>query len=251
MSTRGRWQGASTIARLNWPFYVAALIVLAAACAGAWLAPPPIFRLMSAAALLGALWFLVGSLGVSHLVYDRSDLYRLGWLDRALPVTARDRLILCHAGFDDLSRHLQEMLPAASWTILDHYDPARMTEASIRRARRLFPPADETLPAPFDQWPVESGSADAVFGLLAIHELRREAERSRWLAEATRCVRRGGRIILAEHLRDWANFIAFGPGCFHFHSRATWRRDWEHAGLHLVDEFPITPWVRVFVLAPA
>jgi hypothetical protein len=55
-------------------------------------------------------------------------------------------------------------------------------------------------------------------------------------------------VILVEHLRDPANFIAFGPGFLHFHSRRGWQRGWESAGFGLADEFRITPWVRVFVL---
>jgi hypothetical protein len=247
---RGKWQGASTIALLNWPYYAAAVVVLAASLAAACLAPLRVVQLLGAAGAIGSLWFLVGSLGVAHLVYDRSDLYKLHWLARVLPAGDRRRLIVCHAGFDDLSPLLSANLPAADWTILDHYDPARMREASIRRARRFYPPGGATTPAVFDRWPVESASADAVFGLLAIHELRSDGERSRWFSEAKRCLSAGGRIILAEHLRDAANFFAFGPGFFHFHTRASWRRSWEHAGLRLLDEFPVTPWVRVFVLAP-
>jgi hypothetical protein len=52
-----------------------------------------------------------------------------------------------------------------------------------------------------------------------------------------------GRVVIVEHLRDLANFAAFGPGFVHFHSLATWRRAWESAALRLADEF-----VRVFVL---
>ena len=125
-----------------------------------------------------------------------------------------------------------------------------MPEASIRRARRMFPPPTETVRAPFDRWPVETASADVVFGLLAIHELRSEPQRTAWFAEAKRCLREGGRVVLVEHVRDTANFLAFGPGFLHFHSRASWRRCWERAGLRCLDESHITPWVRVFVLSP-
>ena len=60
----------------------------------------------------------------------------------------------------------------------------------------------------------------------------------------------GGRIVMAEHLRDPANFVAFGPGFLHFHSAANWRKCWENAGLRGSDEFAVTPWVRFFVIVP-
>jgi hypothetical protein len=251
LSTRGKWQGAATIARLNWPYYAAAVAVLAGALWAASRAPGSLTWLVCAAAVAGAFWFLAGSLVVSHLVYDRSELYRFGWLGRIfLTGVGRRRLILCHAGFDDFSPVLKELLPA-EWTILDHYDPVTMTEVSIRRARRYFPPSSDTVPAVFDRWPVASASADMVFGFLAIHELRSEEERSRWFAEAKRSLRGGGVVVLAEHLRDAANFLAFGPGFWHFHTRAGWQRSWERAGLRVIDEFPVTPWVRIFALAPS
>ena len=135
--------------------------------------------------------------------------------------------------------------------MLDHYDESRMTETSIRRARQLYPPTPDTIRAPFDRWPVEDGWADVVFGLLAIHELRSEAERGAWFAEARRSLLDHGRVVLVEHVRDLANFIAFGPGFLHFHSPASWRRAWESAGLQCREEFRVTPWVRVFVLEPS
>jgi hypothetical protein len=91
-------------------------------------------------------------------------------------------------------------------------------------------------------------STDIVFALLAIHELRAESERTAWFAEAKRCLRVGRRIVLVEHVRDIANFFAFGPGFLHFHSYASWRRCWEHAGLRCVDHFDMTPFVKIFVL---
>jgi hypothetical protein len=78
--------------------------------------------------------------------------------------------------------------------------------------------------------------------------LRAETERTAWFAEAKRCLRKGGRVVLVEHLRDAANFVAFGPGFLHFHSRASWKRCWELAGLRSVNQFSVTPFVQVFVL---
>ena len=249
MRRRGKWQGMWTIVRFNWPFYGASALLLIAALWGVfWFSMPPL-KLACGLGLAGALYFLIGSLCVSHQVYDRSDLYQWNWLNRALRGAERGRMVFCHSGFDETSQDLREKLGDVEWVVLDHYDETQMTEASIRRARKQFPPTPGTQQAPYDRWPVPAGSADVVFGLLAIHELRSEAERIAWFVEATRCLRPGGRVILAEHTRDLPNFLAFGPGFLHFHSCDSWRRCWERAGFHSLDEFRVTPWVRIFVIA--
>ena len=248
MRVRGKWQGMMTIARFNWPLYVAAVAVLIAGFCGLLLLPAVELKLVCGVAVLGAAYFLFGSLGVSHLIYDRSDLYRWGWIDRALRGALQRDFIFCHSGFDESSQALREKLGDVGWQVLDHFNESQMTEASIRRARRMFPPTANTLPAAHNQWPVCAASADVVFGLLAIHEFRSEAERSEWFSEARRCLRKDGRVVIVEHVRDLANFLAFGPGFLHFHSQASWHRAWERAGFRSLDEFRITPWVRVFVI---
>jgi SAM-dependent methyltransferase len=243
MTERGKWDGMLAIARFNWPFYAAAFGVLLIA-----VLVFERFPLISSGAMAGCVYFLIGSLGVSHLVYDVSDLYRWTWLDRALRGARLQEMAVCHSGFDEASAMLKQKFPEADWRVIDHYDPATMTEASIRRARELFPPTDGTIPARFDVWPLADSSVDVVFGMLAIHELRSDVERVAWFAEARRCLVDGGRVVLVEHLRDLANFVAFGPGFMHFHSADAWRKSWESGGLKRVDDFRITPFVRVFVL---
>lgn len=248
MKARGKWQGMISIARFNWPFYVAAIAVLIPSLAGLFLLSGLALKLVCSVVFAVAAWFLFGSLGVSHLIYDRSDLYRWGWLDRALSGSNMRQAIICHSGFDEASAELRRQFGAAEWQILDHFDANQMTEASIRRARAMFPPTPGTLSSRYDAWPATAESTDVVFGLLAIHELRSEAERSAWFAESRRCLRKGGRLVLVEHVRDAANFLAFGPGFLHFHSLASWRRCWESAGFRSVNEFRLTPFVRIFVL---
>jgi hypothetical protein len=249
MKARGKWQGMSTIARFNWPFYVVAGLVLIASTTGYFLLPGFPLKLGSVLFFIGAAWFIFGSLGVSHYIYDRSDLYRWEWLDRALQGTVLHHAVFCHCGFDEASAELRDRFQDAKWQVIDHFDQSRMTEASIRRARALFPAATGTLSAPHNAWPLTAGSTDLVFGLLAIHELRSEAERSAWFAESRRSLRQGGRIVLVEHVRDIANFLAFGPGFLHFHSAASWRRCWESAGFRSIDRFSVTQFIQVFVLS--
>ena len=251
MNPRGPRQGMINILRFNRNLYLAAAVVFLAALAGLVRFDPPLLKLACAAALAGSGYFLFISLGVAHLIYDRSDLYRFHWLDRALGDAVINSVVFCHSGLDEVSEGLKAKLQPAAWVTLDHFDAAQMTEPSIQRARQLYPPAAGTIAAAFDRWPVESGCADVVFGLLAIHEFRTEDERTAWFHEARRCLKPGGRVVLAEHLRDPSNFIAFGPGFLHFHSAASWRRCWEAAAFRAVDEFPVTPWIRFFILDPS
>jgi SAM-dependent methyltransferase len=246
--TRSRWQGMLSIVRFNWPLYAAALAALLIASGATVFLTHPWLRFAAGIAALGAAYFGIVSLGVSHLIYDRSDLYRWHWLERALAGRRPSRIAVCHGGFDEVSAALHDLLQPREMRVLDHHDPLRMTEASIHRARRLYPPTPGTDHAAHDHWPLADRSVDVVFGLLAIHEFRRDEERAQWFSEAKRCLAADGRIIVAEHLRDAANFIAYGPGALHFHSAASWRRSWEMAGLTEADRFSITPWVRVFVL---
>ncbi|MES2982866.1 MAG: hypothetical protein V4727_11180 [Verrucomicrobiota bacterium] len=248
MKHRTPWQGMVTIARFNWPFYLLAAVIMVSAIIALFVFRETWLMIAATLILLGSSYFIFISLGVSHWVYDRSDLYRWKWLAEALEGTERARMIFCHSGFDDGSDLLKLETPETEWCVLDHYDPTSMTEASIQRARRWAPPAAGTLAVPHDRWEVDDDWADVVFGFLAIHEFRSVEERAAWFGEAKRCLRAHGKIVLVEHQRDLANFLAFGPGFLHFHSARAWQESWERAELREVKSFPITPWIRVVVL---
>ncbi len=243
--SRTRFQGVRTVVRFNWPLYLVAGLVLAAALALAVAPLPASIRIVSSLVAAATAWFLIGSLGATHWVYDRSDLYRWKWL-RALAPPGSFRLLVCHTGFDEVSESLCRAFPEASVEVLDHFDDKTMTEASIRRARALCPPAQETIASPHGQWP--DLHADLILAPLAIHELRSIDERMAWFREARRNLAPGGRIIVVEHLRNLANFLAFGPGFVHFHGESAWRASWAAADLQLDRTFSITPFVRAFVL---
>ncbi|MBJ7257313.1 MAG: hypothetical protein JHC76_13620 [Akkermansiaceae bacterium] len=248
MKNRTSWQGVLSIVRFNWPFYFSAAVIMVLAILALIVFRETWLMVAAVLILLGSSYFIFISLGVSYWVYDQSNLYRWKWLAKALEGTERKRMIFCHSGFDDASDLLKQETPETEWRVLDHFDPASMTEASIQRARRWFPPAAGTLAMPHDRWSVDGEWADVVFGFLAIHEFRSVEERAAWFREAERCLGARGKIVLVEHQRDLANFLAFGPGFLHFHSARAWRESWKLAGLREAKSFPITLWIRVTVL---
>lgn len=245
---RGRFRGVLQILRFNWPMYAAAAVVLGGgAIVIAFLPLPEFLRIAALAGIGAAAFWLLVSLAVSHYVYDRAGLYHGEWLARAVPASPR-RYANLHAGFDEFSHVLATRFPQSERVVLDFFDAKRMTEPSIARARALAtnqPPAQQ---ADFSALPLKDGELDAAFLVFAAHELREHKARAQLLAELQRSLAPNGRIVLVEHLRNAANFFAFGPGFLHFHSRAQWLHAVAAARLVVADEFSLTAFVRVFVL---
>lgn len=249
---RGRFEGVWQIVRFNWTFYVFAIpgcligaLVLSLVELPGWL-----FLAGWGGVGLAAFWTL-GSLLVSYYVYDLSSFYRWQWLPGLFAQSPR-RWVNIHCGLDESSPVLQQLFAPALGHVLDIYDSQRMTEPSIARARALITSPVEPTPACHDALPIADKVTDAVFLLFTAHELRDPVERLKLFRELKRIAAPGAKIILVEHLRDLANFTAFGPGFWHFLPRQEWLRLAADSGLELVRSFKQTPFVTVFVLqAPA
>jgi SAM-dependent methyltransferase len=246
--TPSPFQGVLQIARFNWPQYLTGSIVIAASLViVATLSLP---RGLATTVVIGAaaaFYWLIASLVASHIVYDRSPLRRWQWIADALGFMPRTWVNL-HAGLDESSPAIRAMFPNSTGRIFDFFDPAMMTERSIRRARQLARNVTKPEKANFRRVPLADGSTDAALLLFSAHELRDRRSRVALLAEIRRALAPAGRIILAEHLRDLANFAAFGPGFTHFFSRREWLATFAAAGLAMEREFRITPFIAVFVL---
>jgi len=112
----------------------------------------------------------------------------------------------------------------------------------------MYPATEPFVVGTFDHLPLPAGDRDEVFLLFAAHEVRAQERRSQLLRETNRVLKEGGQVILVEHLRDWPNFLAFGPEFFHFHSKRTWRKNIQEAEFQMERESTITPFVHCFFL---
>jgi len=242
---RTRRSGAVRIFLYNWPVYVATWGVALAAAICSPLLPSPLRTVTLLAATGAALWSAV-SLVVSSYIYDHSPLAGGAWVPALVGHSARSWAAI-HAGLDaeiDLGPLGSDNCQAR----LDIFDPNVMRAPSIHRARRTTAPTSPSTPSKPTALALDDGSCDAIVVAFSAHEIRDARARERFFDEIRRCLRPGARVLVVEHLRDLANFLAFGPGFLHFLPRREWRRLAAHARFVVADERRITPWVMALTL---
>lgn len=244
--------GARRIFLYNWPTYVTtwlvsaagvlvALRVLAAERALAWV--------VLAGAIVAALWSIV-SLAVSYWIYDVSRLASGSWVEDMIAGRPVKTWAAVDAGLDN-EITLDGVLGGDCIGRLDVYDGVAVHAPSVERARSLTPRAHEATRCLPTALSLGEASCDLVAVVFTAHEVRDVAMREAFFLELARCLRDGGRVLLVEHLRDFPNFCAFGPGFFHFLPRAEWLRLARTARLRVVREARVTPWVLALVLEKA
>jgi SAM-dependent methyltransferase len=240
-----RESGAARIFFYNWPIYVS---TWGAAALVAVIASRMSEVARDAALLAGAfavLWSAF-SLVVSFYVYDRSSLVGGTWLPPMLP-RACGTWATIHAGLD-AEIDLDRVMPGSCVARLDVFDPKSMTAPSIRRARVRTPQSKPGTACVPTALALRDGGCDAVVVAFTAHEIRDCAAREGFFDEVHRALRRGGTMLLVEHVRDLANFVAFGPGYWHFLPRGEWLRLASRSGFAVRAEHRITPWVMALAL---
>jgi hypothetical protein len=243
-----RQSGAARIFLYNWPTYAGTWSVAIAVLVCLPRAHPTVAWALAAAAGGALLWSFV-SLVVSLYIYDRSALAGATWIPPLLPPRARTWASI-HAGLDH-EIDVDAVIPEGCVGRLDIFDPRFMTASSIRRARERTATARGSSPCSPTALALADEACDTVVIAFTAHEIRDRAARERFFEEIRRCLKPGGRALVVEHLRDLANFVAFGPGFLHFLPRREWLRLARHAGLTVEGESRITPWVMALTLERA
>lgn len=244
-SIRKPFQGLENIIRFNWHYYAfsLALVVLVLT----------IQYYFNSFTVIGSLLVLLIvcstfiSLLASAYIYDFSDLYKFLWL-KNLKQGEKEKILNINAGFDETSILLESKFASSELVVADFYDPAKHTEISIKRARKAYPPFPNTQQVSTTHLPIQDNSADKIFTILSAHEIRSDEERVAFFKELQRIVTPSGQVIVTEHLRDTANFLAYNLGFFHFHSKATWLKTFHLSGLNVSKEIKITLFITTFIL---
>lgn len=247
-SSRESFQGARQILQYNKRFYFGALGAVVGGAIFLWIGGWSLW--INVAVIAGVamtLFWSTASLLVSHYVYDLSPLHSFDWLKGFLERQPR-KWANIHAGLDETTAVLQNLLTGTMGQVLDIYDARIMTEPSIKHARKITPAKIKALPASYHSLPLQDASCDTVFVIFTAHELRQAEARQAFFGELHRVLENRGSVILVEHLRDIANFIAFGPGCWHFLPRGEWLKTAREADFEITSEIKITRFVRAFRL---
>ena len=243
---RKPFQGTWNVIRFNWHFYALAVTLLILV----FFLPDSLNARIRTTSLVVVVLIILStliSLAVSYYVYDFSELYKLTWLDK-LCFNHCENIININAGFDETSGLLNDKFPNASLSVFDFYDPQKHTEVSIKRARKVYPPFPKTQRTSTTHLQSQNNSADKIFVIFSAHEIRNREERISFFKEFNRVLAFPGQIILTEHLRNTANFLAYNAGFLHFYSREEWLKIFQGAGLFVADEIKITPFVTTFIL---
>lgn len=240
---RKPFQGVLNIIRFNWHFYVIAGLILMVLTLSREYFPDGIQSFVLWISILATLTIVV-SLLVSFYIYDCSSLYKLNWL----PDMDNKTVLNINAGFDETSGIIKTSFPHTKLTICDFYNPEKHTEVSIKRARRAYPPLENTIKVTTFKLPFQDNTFDHSLAIFAIHEIRDENERVQFLKELNRVTKSSGQIFITEHLRDFNNFIAYTIGFFHFYSKQNWLSTFARSKLTVIKEMKITPFVSLFIL---
>ncbi len=231
------YSGTITTFLYNWPIFCGVLVfgVIALVASSLLYAPWNVALLVSG---ILALLVVINVLIASFIVYDRGDRHEYDRLMELGKLSTANVVIDITAGKLRGTRGLLSRKKEGHYFVVDIFDPEKMTDQALRRARELEPPLDAdrriyrrtgkpgNLPIPHN-W------ADVVYCSFSLHELQNSGDRDAIFAEFARILKPNGRLLISEHGRDLPNILAFGPGVLSYLSPSTWKKHMQNAGFSI------------------
>lgn len=242
-----KFKHALSLARYNWPLYLVCFITATVSFFAAGMTSfPATARIVAVCCGAVAAWYAITSFVAFHLMFDRPEFLSGQWLVRCVRDTPQTcvQLSVC---VEQTTLPIQLVFPQSICTNLDLFDSSTMTEPAIARAKQAAE-SSASLRANPAALPLDDDSSELTVVTLAAHEIRNPELRKSLFSELSRITTSHGRLIIAEHLRNFPAALAFGPGLFHFYPRSEWAALAKMAGFRIESEFDITRFIHIFVL---
>jgi ubiquinone/menaquinone biosynthesis C-methylase UbiE len=230
-----QYSGVVSTVLYNWPIFVGALLFgLVALATTPFFSTPWNWILLLAGLVTFVL--VINILVVSFIVYDWGAKREYERLIELGDISKANVVIDVTCGKLRGTRGMLTQLRQGHYFVVDIYDPQKMKDAALRRVRELEPPLEAgrriyRRTANPDSLPIPKNWADVVYCSFSLHELQNPQDRQAIFSEFARILKPGGKLLIAEHGRDWPNFLAFGLGVFSFYTPASWVKHIIKAGL--------------------
>ena len=230
-------QYSGTISTLfyNWPIFAGVLFFgLVTLSVSVMLTAPWTWLFLASG--IGVLALAASILLTTFFVYDWGQQHEYDRLAKLGDVANANVVIDITCGKLRGSRGLLRHHQQGYYFLLDIFDPEKMADPALHRARQMEPAllTQQRIyrrEAKVTNLPLPHHWADVIYCDFSLHEIENAADQTALFAEFGRVLKPGGRLLIAEHSRDWLNLLAFGPGVFSFFPAATWTRHIEQAGL--------------------
>jgi len=230
-----QYSGTITTLFYNWPIFGGALLFGGVALLASTLLTTP-WNWILLAGGIAALLLVFNILIASFVVYDwgrRREYERLAELGG---LSQANVVIDITSGKLRGTRGLLAHHKQGHYFVIDIYDPQKMTDPALRRARELEPPLEANRriyrrKGKPNGLPIPHTWADVIYCSFSLHELQDSADRQAIFAEFARILKPNGKLLIAEHGRDLPNFLGFGLGVLSFLSPGTWAKHITDAGL--------------------
>jgi ubiquinone/menaquinone biosynthesis C-methylase UbiE len=232
------YSGTMSTLLYNWPIFASIAFFGLVMLGASFLLVNP-WNWLALACSGGAFGVIISVLFTTYIVYDAGDNHEY---DR---LAALGGLVEANVVLDITCgklRGTRGFLPlfkrSGHYFLIDIYDAEKMNESSLRRAREMEPPV-QTNRRIYQQFgkverlPVPHNWADIIYCDFSLHEIRNAADRDKLFTEFVRVLKPNGRLLIAEHSLDMANFLSFGPGALSFFPAKIWHNHIVQAGLEI------------------